>query len=58
MNFVEIKYRLAKLNRKQKYLSKIFKRPEADISKAIHGTAFPKLLNKIIIHLEKLEASK
>ena len=60
---IEIQSRLKRLNRSQKYLSKVFKRPESHISTAIHLDTdytkhfprFIKLRAKIISHIEKLE---
>jgi len=60
---IEIQTRLKRLNRSQKYLSKIFRKPESHISTAInldtdwtkHFPRFTKLREKIIKHIEKLE---
>jgi hypothetical protein len=58
MEHIEIQYRLKKINRSQKYLSRIFKVPESHISRAIRGNELPTLLKKIIKHIKKLEAHK
>jgi len=56
MDYIDIQTRLKRLNRSQKYLSRIFKRPESHISEAIRGKRYIDLGNKILIHLNKLEA--
>jgi len=63
---IEIQTRLKRLNRTQKYLSKVFRRPESHISTAInldtdYTKHFPRFLilrDKIIKHIEKLENKK
>ena len=52
---MEIKYRLAKVNRTQRQLSKMFKKSESQISNCIQGNAEPKLLEKILSYISKLE---
>ena len=52
---IEIKYRLAKANRTQRQLAKMFRKTESQISNAIQGNAEPRLLSKILSYLDKLE---
>ena len=62
MDSIEIQYRLKKLNRTQKYLSKIFRTKESHISVAISGIngepRYEKLRDKIIRHIKLLEAKQ
>lgn len=53
----EIKDRLYNLKKSQAYLSRILHRRPQQISQALNGTQ-PTLLNKILTHLDKLEAKK
>ncbi len=55
MDYITIQTRLKRLNRNQKYLSRIFRKPESHISDAIREKRYPKLRAKILIHLDKLE---
>lgn len=55
MDYIDIQSRLKRLNKNQKYLSKIFKQPESHVSDAIRGKRYFDLQAKIIIHIEKLE---
>lgn len=54
MDSIEIKTMLMKANRSQKYLSKVFRKPESHISLAISGKQYPALREKIINHLNKI----
>ncbi len=64
MDAIDIQTKLKRLNRSQKYLSKVFRKSESQISKSINLTehwdiAEPRfwiLRKKIIKHIEKLEA--
>lgn len=66
INAIEIQIRLKRLHRSQKYLSKVFRKPESHVSTAIHLATdftmhqprFLKLRAKILKHLDKLEANR
>jgi len=55
---INIQSRIKRLGRSQRYLAKVFRRPESHISLAIHGTAYPVLRGKILVHLGKLESQR
>ena len=58
MDYTDIQIRLIRLNRSQKYLSKIFRKPESYISYALRGKRYLALREKILIHLDKLEETR
>ena len=58
VDYIAIQSRLKRLNRSQRYLAKVFRRPESHVSLAIHGQQYQNLLAKILFHLQKLEARK
>lgn len=53
-----INLKLRKLQKSQRYLSKIFGRKPSQISQAINSDLYPTLRNKIISHIEKLESNR
>jgi hypothetical protein len=57
-DYIAIQSRLKRLRRNQRYLAKVFHRPESHVSLAIHGSQYQDLLAKILFHLNKLEAQQ
>ena len=53
--YIDLQSRLKRLGRNQRYLAKVFRKPESHISLAIHGSQYKELLEKIVKHIEKLE---
>ena len=55
-DYIELQSRLKRLGRNQRYLAKVFRKPESHISLAIHGSQYKELLEKIVRHIERLES--